>query len=102
MQNVKARRHVFLFPHPIILWYSDDYCNTIIPDIIGLTEVKPKNAKNIINLQEYHLDLVGDYNMCQANIDNNVERGLVVHKTLKSTEVTMETQFQANNFGKVW
>ena len=71
-----------------------------VPHIIGVTEVKPKNAKNIINLQQYNLDLVGDYNMFQANVDSNVRRGLIlyIHKTLNASQVSIETEFQENIF----
>ena len=76
----------------------------IVSDIIGVTEVKRKNGKNIINLQEYNLDFVGDYNVFQANIDNNVQKVpiLYTHKTLLNvTEVTMETEFQGIIFAKL-
>ena len=62
--------------------------------------MKPKNAKNIINLQQYNLDLVGDYDMFQANVDSNVGRGLILYirKTLNASQVSTETEFQKNIF----
>ena len=73
------------------------------PTIIGITEVKAKNSKFLINPAEFTMDWSNEYDMFCMNIDNDIGRGLLLytHKSLGATEVRMDTGFQENLFVKV-
>lgn len=66
-----------------------------LPDIIGITEVKPKNSQNPPVLAEYNLNSAGNFSMFNMNIGNNTGRGLLmyVNRDLDANEVKMDTVF---------
>ena len=63
--------------------------------IIGITEVKPKNASYKLNPAEFNLEWMNQYVMFHANIDNNEGRGLIlyVHNSIHAEEVKLETTY---------
>jgi hypothetical protein len=67
------------------------------PDIIGVTEVKPKNYNNEINPQEYSID---GYKLYHSNVDKKIGRGILIYinNTLTAQETTMDTKFEENLF----
>ena len=71
--------------------------------VIGITEVKPKNSKNILNPAEFNLEWTNEYNMFYTNIDNNIGRGLILYvdKSVHAEEVKLESTFQENIFVKI-
>ena len=73
------------------------------PNVIGITEVKPKNSSNQVNPAEYTILSGNEYQMFSKNIDNEVGRGLIlyIHRSLQATEVKFNTEFQENLFVKV-
>ncbi|XP_069103752.1 uncharacterized protein [Argopecten irradians] len=77
--------------------------NEIKPEIIGITEVKPKTRSLNMKPQEFSIEGNTDYCMFDKNIDNNMGRGMIlyVNKLLQPKEVRLETNFQENIFIEV-
>ena len=77
--------------------------NSFAPDLIGITEVKPKKIKYSMEPAEFLLDTDMDYDMFYRNIDNFIGRGMILYtkKSLKAKEVQMNTVFQENVFVSV-
>ncbi|CAG2213615.1 unnamed protein product [Mytilus edulis] len=73
------------------------------PNIIGITEVKPKVNRYKPSKAEYSLPEVGNYKMYEKNLETDEGRGLLLYidSNLESTEVNMEAQFQENIFIKI-
>ncbi|VDI14274.1 Hypothetical predicted protein [Mytilus galloprovincialis] len=73
------------------------------PNIIGITEVKPKVNRYKPFKAEYSLPEVGNYKMYEKNLETDEGRGLLLYidSNLESTEVNMEAQFQENIFIKI-
>ena len=73
------------------------------PNIIGITEVKPKLNRYKPALAEFSLTEVGSYKMFEKNIDTEEGRGLIIYidNKLEATETHMETNFQENLFVKI-
>ena len=61
--------------------------------IIGITEVKPKNYRYPVQLNE--LKISDNYDIYSKNVENSEGRGVILHisKSLKSREVKMDTNF---------
>ncbi len=76
---------------------------SVLPKIIGITEVKGKNTKFLCNPAEFSLDILNGYNMFYANIDKERGRGLVlyVHSSLQAEEVHFNTEFEETLFIKL-
>ena len=70
------------------------------PEIIGITEVLPKNMKN--NLCKSELDLPG-YDIFPESFPNYAKRGAVIYakKNLSAVEVHMESSFSESTWIKV-
>ena len=68
--------------------------------VIGITEVKPKNQRFIINLAELALE---NYDMFQINVTEATGRGVILytHKSLKAISITMNTQFQESVWAEI-
>ncbi|CAG2206460.1 pncA [Mytilus edulis] len=73
------------------------------PNIIGITEVKPKANRYKPSTAEYSIPEVGNYKMFEKNIKSDEGRGLLMYvdSNLEATEITMKTEFQENLFIKV-
>ena len=73
------------------------------PDIIGITEVNPKNSAHPPSVSEYNLSEVGNYNMFHTNIGNSAKRGIVlyINSELDANEVKLTTNFEENVFVSV-
>ena len=73
------------------------------PQIIGITEVKAKNASQKVLPQEFIMDWAKNYNMFHLNLDNDNGRGLLlyVHEEIKAEEVKLESNFEENLFVKI-
>ncbi|CAG2224961.1 unnamed protein product [Mytilus edulis] len=73
------------------------------PNIIGITEVKPKANRYKPSTAEYSIPEVGNYKMFEKNIKSDEGRGLLMYvdSNLEATEITMKTEFQENIFIKV-
>ena len=73
------------------------------PNIIGITEVKPKLNRYKPALVECSLTEVGSYKMFEKNIDTEEGRGLILYidNKLEATEIRMDTNFQENLFVKI-
>ena len=63
------------------------------PDIIALSEVNPKNARYLRQLQEYHID---GYDLESRNIEDMRRRGIIIYirKNLKYHLMNQDTQFE--------
>ena len=64
-----------------------------IPDIIAITEVKPKNNKYPVLPSEYNME---NYVLYQHNIDNNKGRGIIIyiHELLSAKLTSFNTDFE--------
>jgi hypothetical protein len=75
------------------------------PNILGITEVKPKLNRYKPAIAEFSLTEVGtcSYKMFEKNIDTKEGRGLIlyINNKLDTTETHMETNFQENLFVKI-
>ena len=73
------------------------------PNIIGITEVKPKLNRYKPALAEFSLTEVGSYKMFEKHIDREEDRGLILYldNKLEATEIHMKTNFQENLFVKI-
>ena len=67
------------------------------PEMIGVTEVKPKNCTSDPTPQEFSLK---GYNLFHTNVNNKTGRGILmyIHDMLQAVEVTMETTFEEKLF----
>lgn len=70
------------------------------PDIIGVTEVKPKYCRFKPNIAEFSLD---GYYTLGKNIENNIGRGMLIYikNSLKCDIVDMKTNFEENLFVEI-
>ncbi len=70
---------------------------TTAPEIIGVTEVKPKNQTSEIKKEEYSME---GYELFHANMENRTGRGILlyVRSLLKVKEVILESNFEENIF----
>ena len=69
----------------------------VVPHIIGITKVKPKDCVHQHKLAEYSLDDIGDYEMF-SNIDKE-GRGIIlyIHKLFPVSEVKcLQTSVKKN------
>ncbi|XP_071123444.1 uncharacterized protein [Mytilus edulis] len=68
------------------------------PNIIGITEVKPKANRYKPSTAEYSIPEVGNYKMSEKNIKSDEGRGLLMYvdSNLEATGITMKTEFQEN------
>ena len=68
--------------------------------VIGITEVKPKNQRFIINLAELALE---NYDLFQINVTEATGRGVIlyIHKSLKAISITTNTQFQESVWAEI-
>ncbi|CAG2214545.1 unnamed protein product [Mytilus edulis] len=73
------------------------------PNIIGITEVKPKANRYKPSTAEYSIPEVGNYKVFEKNIKSDEGRDLLMYvdSNLEATEITMKTEFQENIFIKV-
>jgi hypothetical protein len=73
------------------------------PNIIEITEVKPKLNRYKPALAEFSLTEVGSYKMFEKHIDREEDRGLILYldNKLEATEIHMETNFQENLLVKI-
>jgi hypothetical protein len=73
------------------------------PNIIGITEVKPKLNRYKPAPAEFSLTEVGSYKMFEKHIDREEDRGLILYldNKLEATEIHMETNFQENLLVKI-
>ena len=64
-----------------------------IPDIIAITEVKPKNNRYPVLPSEYNID---SYALYQYNVDNKKGRGIIiyVHESLSAKIISCNTDFE--------
>ena len=71
-----------------------DFC----PDVIGVTEVKPKISMYLPLPSEYNLNNVSNFNMFTRNVDGRIGRGMIlyVRGDLEADEVKMNTEFEEN------
>ncbi|KAG1701354.1 Ribosome biogenesis protein bop1-B [Nymphon striatum] len=71
-----------------------------VPQIIGITEVKPKNSRFTQKISEFNLDQESVYYTFSKNIENNTGRGLLLYidKSLPAKEVVVKTKFQEELF----
>ncbi|CAC5409339.1 unnamed protein product [Mytilus coruscus] len=82
----------------LIVWTRDNK-----PNIIGITEVKPKANRFKPSTAEYSLPEVGNYKIFEKNIKSDEGRGLIMYvdSILDATKITMKTEFQENILIKV-
>ncbi len=73
------------------------------PNIIGITEVKPKHGRYKTREPEYSLGKGRQYQMFSKNIENDTGRGLLLYvdQDLDATEYEPETQFEENLMVKI-
>jgi hypothetical protein len=73
------------------------------PNIIGITEVKPKLNRYKPALAEFSLTEVGSYKMFEKHIDREEGRGLILYldNKLEATEIHIKTNFRENLFAKI-
>ena len=64
-----------------------------IPDIIAITEVKPKNNRYPVLPSEYNIE---NYALYQDNVDNKKGRGIIiyVHESLSAKIISCNTDFE--------
>ena len=73
-----------------------------MPEIIAITEVKPKRSHLKINSAEYVLN-DSKFDMFEKNLENDIGRGIVMHidKRLNAKPVEVETAFEECLLAKV-
>ena len=71
-----------------------NFVNETFPLVCGVTEIKPKNSRYSLNVNEFNLD---GYNVHSCNVDNDVGRGVILytHKSLNVIpfELGFKSQF---------
>ena len=65
------------------------------PDVIAITEVKPKNNRYQVSEADY---IIPNYKIWHTNIDNNSGRGIIIYtkENLSCQEIIVCDNFQEN------
>ena len=71
-----------------------------LPLVCGVTEIKPKNNRYSLNVNEFNLD---GYNVHSCNVDNDVGRGVILytHKSLNVVPFEPKVRFQESVWVKI-